>query len=116
VLVFRPDGDAFRTSFAVVDTPVCDHLSFYKKSADHPVLLCVELKGADLERGAEQIGTVVRLLRRELAKFSVGFRAVVVSNRGVPRQFSETQKRFEKEHRLKLNVSKDGDLRRELID
>lgn len=114
VLAFHLDSDEFRKFFGVAGQPVCDHLFFYKKSADDPVLLCVEFKGADLERAAEQIGTVLRLLRKELAKYSVQFRAVIVSNRGVPREFSKAQKRFRSEHQIALKVSKDGDLRREL--
>ena len=114
VLVFRLDSREFRKVFGVEDQPICDHLFFYKKAADDPVLLCVELKGADLERAAEQIGRVIRLLKKELAKVSVRFRAVIVSNRGVPREFSHAQRRFQREHRVELKVSKDGDLRREL--
>ena len=114
VLVFRLDNREFRKAFGVEDQPICDHLFFYKKAADEPVLLCVELKGADLAARSRTNRQRYRVAEKELAKVSVRFRAVIISNRGVPRDFSHAQKRFQQEHRVELKVSKDGDLRREL--
>jgi hypothetical protein len=116
VLAFRLDSAEFRKAFRIENDRVCDHLFFYKRSSEDPILLCVELKGSALGRAADQIATVIRLLKKELAKLSVHFRAVIVSNGRVPRQFTETQKRFQREHQVKLWISRDGDLRRVLRD
>ena len=75
VLAFQLDRPEFRKGFDVEDQAICDHLFFYKKSAGEPILVCVELKGANISRAADQVGNVIRLLRKNLAKLAFGFRA-----------------------------------------
>ena len=111
VLVFRVDHPDFRMVFGLQGRPVCDTLFFSKKLGEEPVLWLVEFKGSDVSRAVEQIESTLQLLKHKLAQHRAEYRAVVVTNRGVPTQQKGRIREFERKHKMALKVSRDGDLR-----
>src|SRR5262245_32924662 len=57
ILLFRTDSEKFRTHFYAPDGPqkACDALFFYKYADKPPVLVFVELKGANLAHALDQL-------------------------------------------------------------
>jgi hypothetical protein len=115
VLTFHIDQQAFRDRFCGRDAKVCDGLFFYKQVDDAPVLLLVELKGADTDRAAEQLRDSLRVLQNELQKtgqrLKAEYRAIIVTRGSAPRNLKSFQKEFRQKYDASLDVSRRGDLR-----
>lgn len=108
VLTFGIDNQAFRGEFNV--NRVCDALFFYKIEAKSPVLLFVELKGADIASAAEQVGQALQAVRRALPR-DADYRAVVVTRRKAPTRSDALWRRFFEDYGVELRISRDGNLR-----
>lgn len=110
VLAFKIDTDDFRNRF---DTKlVADALFFHKTEGKAPTILLVELKGRDVGHGIDQLGETLRAVKKSLGRrFPVEFRAVVRTDRGVPKDMKARQKKFNRDHSVPLLVARRPDLR-----
>lgn len=111
VLVFKIDTDGFRKRF---DTKlVADALFFHKTEGKVPTILLVELKGSDVEQGIKQLAETVRAVKKKLPErnFPAEFQAIVRISRGSPNDIKGQQRKFERELRVPLRVTRNPDLR-----
>jgi len=116
VVAFWIDHPDFRTAFELQAGPGCDGLFLYKAPGARPLLLLVELKGSGLPKAVEQLGNTLEVLKSSFPLPPGQYRAVVVTDRGVPTQEKGRLVDFERRHKMRLEVSRDGDLRRFIRD
>jgi len=89
----------------------CDAVFFHLARDGRPTVLLVELKGSDITHAVEQIVATLPIVTRGLGALRPKVRAVIVTERGVPKQAKRQILHFRKIHNVPLKTSKDGRLR-----
>lgn len=105
VLLFRTDTKAFRAAFFPGENQhiSCDALFFYKYGERPPVLVFVELKGANLPHALAQLTETIKAVKPSLPAHAE-LRALVVTDGAGPTTRMAHQKRFEADVRVNLHI------------
>ncbi len=109
ILRFKSDSKEFREQFlgSTEQQLSCDGIYFYKFGKRDPVLVFVELKGANLPHALKQLGNVISVVKPELCR-AIGkdarCLALVVSDGATPNTRQNAQRQFERSHRVDLRV------------
>jgi len=109
ILLFRTDSEKFRRHFYDPDGAqiACDALFFYKYEGHPPVLIFVELKGANLTHALDQLRATINPVKRSVEQVLRGrtsYLALVVSDGAGPTTRKNKQREFEDETRIDLVV------------
>jgi len=109
ILLFRTDGAAFRKYlYAPTDPQIaCDALYFYKSGDKDPVLVFVELKGANLTHALDQlqatIGAVKPRVEAAVPK-TIQYLALVVSDGARPTTRLNRQREFTNKTQVDVRI------------
>ena len=109
VLLFRTDSEAFRARFYAPGGPqvACDALFFYKRGESPPVLVFVELKGANLGKRFEQLKATIGAIKPRvegIVRASTRYLALVVSDGARPTTRVNKQRAFEMATNVDLRI------------
>ncbi|MBK6465348.1 MAG: hypothetical protein IPF92_30740 [Myxococcales bacterium] len=109
ILLFQTDSAAFRTSFYAAGSPqiACDALFFYKPGTERPVLIFVELKGANLPHALDQLKATILAVKPHVERAVPGstrYLALVVSDGARPTTRKEKQREFEAATKVTVRV------------
>lgn len=109
ILLFRTDSKEFRSRFYAASAPqvACDALFFYKNGDHPPVLVFVELKGAELTHALKQLEVTIGAVKSRIEqaiKGSTKYLALVVSDGAGPKARLDKQRDFEARTRVDLRV------------
>lgn len=109
ILRFTSDSDEFRKHF-LESSPSqisCDGIYFYRFEKRAPVLVFVELKGANFQHALKQLGNVISVVKPQLCR-AIGKEArclaLVVSDGATPNTRQADQRQFERSHQVDLRV------------
>lgn len=109
ILLFRTDSKEFREHFYAPGDPqiACDRLFFYKYADNPPVLIFVELKGANLPHALEQLKQTIGVVKprvEQAVRKSSKYLALVVSDGASPTTRASKQRDFEAKTQVDLRV------------
>lgn len=109
ILRFTSDSDEFRKHLlgSRESQLSCDGIYFYKFGKHDPVLIFVELKGANFPHALKQLGNVISVVKPELCRAigkEVRCLALVVSDGATPNTRQNAQRQFEESHKVNLRV------------
>jgi hypothetical protein len=109
ILLFRTDSEDFRKCFYDVGASqtACDGLFFYKYGDNPPILVFVELKGANLAHALKQLKTTILPVKERVEgviRDGTKYLALVVSDGAGPTTRKNKQREFEDETRVHLLV------------
>ena len=109
ILLFHTDSAAFREHFYLDGAPqiACDALFFYKYQDHPPVLIFVELKGANLAHALNQLKATIGPVKRRVEQVLRGatrYLALVVSDGAGPTTRKNKQREFEAQTQVDLRV------------
>ena len=99
--------DRFRAAFFPGENQhvSCDALFFYKHGARLPVLVFVELKGANLKHALAQLTETIKAIKPSLPVHAE-LRALVVTDGARPTTNMTAQRAFEKDVRVNLHIER----------
>lgn len=109
ILLFRTDSTEFRKYFydKRASQIACDALFFYKYDDHPPVLIFVELKGANIAHALDQLSGTISAVKPRLEnviKGSTKYLALVVSDGARPTTKKSKQREFEAQTQVDLVV------------
>ena len=109
ILLFRTDSVTFRARFYAPGSPqiACDALFFYKHRDSPPVLVFVELKGANLGHALEQLKATICAIKPRVegaVRASTKYLALVVSDGARPTTRLNKQRAFEAATNVDLRI------------
>lgn len=107
VLLFHTDTKAFRAAFFPDQNQhiSCDALFFYKHGLRSPVLVFVELKGANLKHALDQLTATITAVKPSLPP-KAELRALVVTDGAHPTTNMAAQKKFEANVHVDLYIER----------
>lgn len=109
VLLFRTDSAAFREHFYAHGAPqiACDALFFYKLGDQPPLLIFVELKGANLGHALAQLEATIAAVKPKVERVvreATKYLALVVSDGARPTSRKSAQRAFEATTDVRVHV------------